>query len=216
MVFAKVLALSMVVTIHLREVYGHGMLMDPVNRGSAWRVGYDTPVDFTDNENFCGGFTAHYVTNKGKCGECGDDYSLPRPRSNENGGYYGTGTIVRTYKQGSVIKSVSRLSANHMGTFQFSLCPLTAKDELETEECFQKYPLLLADGSGDTYHLREKKPGDFVVNLKLPAGVTCEHCVLRWHYRVANSWGKCEDGSEAMGCGNQETFRSCSDIKITA
>lgn len=30
-----------------------------------------------------------------------------------------------------------------------------------------------------------------------------------------NSWGECEDGSYAVGCGNQETFRGCSDIAIS-
>lgn len=29
-----------------------------------------------------------------------------------------------------------------------------------------------------------------------------------------NSWGMCEDGTENMGCGNQEIFRSCADITI--
>lgn len=36
-----------------------------------------------------------YEKNYGKCGECGDDWSLPRPRPNENGGIYGTGLIVK-------------------------------------------------------------------------------------------------------------------------
>lgn len=34
--------------------------------------------------------------NKGRCGPCGDDYRDPQPRANENGGLYGTGTIVKT------------------------------------------------------------------------------------------------------------------------
>ena len=32
--------------------------------------------------------------NDGKCGECGDDYALKRPRPNENGGTFGTGIVV--------------------------------------------------------------------------------------------------------------------------
>lgn len=40
--------------------------------------------------------------NQGRCGECGDEWSLPRPRSNDEGGLYGTGIIGKTYKQGSV------------------------------------------------------------------------------------------------------------------
>lgn len=37
------------------------------------------------------------MKNGGKCGECGDDYSSPRPRPNENGGVYGTGIIVQKW-----------------------------------------------------------------------------------------------------------------------
>ena len=31
---------------------------------------------------------------------------------------------------------------------------------------------------------------------------------------LGNNWGKCEDGTSGMGCGPQETFRSCADIQI--
>lgn len=37
----------------------------------------------------------HHTVNGGKCGACGDDYRDKVPRSNENGGYYGTGLIVK-------------------------------------------------------------------------------------------------------------------------
>lgn len=40
----------------LQEIHGHGQLMDPVNRSSAWRKGFSTPENYNDNENFCGGF----------------------------------------------------------------------------------------------------------------------------------------------------------------
>jgi len=29
-----------------------------------------------------------------------------------------------------------------------------------------------------------------------------------------NNWGFCGDGTGALGCGPQETFRSCSDISL--
>jgi hypothetical protein len=37
-----------------------------------------------------------WYENGGKCGECGDNYALKRPRPNENGGTFGTGIIVAT------------------------------------------------------------------------------------------------------------------------
>jgi hypothetical protein len=33
---------------------------------------------------------------------------------------------------------------------------------------------------------------------------------------TGNSWGECEDGTEAMGCGPQEIFRNCADISIVS
>lgn len=41
--------------------WGHGLLVDPPSRASAWRFGYDTPIDYNDNEGFCGGFNVSIV-----------------------------------------------------------------------------------------------------------------------------------------------------------
>lgn len=37
-------------------VTGHGRLMEPPARNSMWRFGYPNPVDYNDNELFCGGY----------------------------------------------------------------------------------------------------------------------------------------------------------------
>lgn len=60
-----------------------------------------------------------YFNNSGKCGICGDNYADPRPRANENTGFYGTGHIVEVYNQGSVIHVKTLLTANHVGYFQY-------------------------------------------------------------------------------------------------
>lgn len=49
---------------------------------------------------------------------------------------------------------------------------------------------------------------------RLPKDLVCDHCVLQWRYVAGNNWGPCENGTSAIGCGNQETFGACSDIKI--
>ena len=36
---------------------GHGRLMDPVSRSSAWRKNLSTLINYNDNELFCGGAT---------------------------------------------------------------------------------------------------------------------------------------------------------------
>lgn len=43
------------------------------------------------------------VVNEGRCGECGDEWSLERPRPNEEGGPYSRGIIANKYTAGDVI-----------------------------------------------------------------------------------------------------------------
>lgn len=95
----------------------------------------------------------------------------------------------------------------------------------ETEDCFRnlvlgiRWPCLL--DNPDFYLGMEIK-----TTAQLPAGVTCERCVLRTHYRGAQQWGPCDDAFGCMcdpgcfcggqGCSAQQIFRSCSDIRIVA
>ena len=43
--------------VTLSSVEGHGRLIEPPSRASMWRYGYDTPVNYADNQMFCGGYT---------------------------------------------------------------------------------------------------------------------------------------------------------------
>ena len=43
--------------IYLTSVCGHGRLMEPVSRASAWRKGFPNPADYNDNEGYCGGYS---------------------------------------------------------------------------------------------------------------------------------------------------------------
>lgn len=38
-------------------------------------------------------------------------------------------------------------------------------------------------------------------NVQLPPYVTCTQCVIQWTYYTANMWGKCDNGTESVGCG---------------
>lgn len=194
----------------VREAVGHGMMLDPPNRSSVWRVNPRALKDYDDNSNFCGGsYVQHYV-NGGNCGLCGDSYTDPHPQDNENTGKYGAGLISGKYEAGSVINVTIRLTANHLGTFTYSLCKLEDPNAPESgEECF--IPLLLADGSSQ-YNVTANE-FNIINKIQLPEE-TCERCVLRWQYVAGNNWGTCDDGSSGLGCGPQETFRSCSDIVI--
>ena len=45
-----------VLIVTSRTVEGHGRLLEPPSRASAWRLGFATPINYNDNELFCGGF----------------------------------------------------------------------------------------------------------------------------------------------------------------
>lgn len=49
--FGMILLLAGLVTVE-----GHGRLLDPVGRSSAWRYGFNTPQNVDDNALYCGGF----------------------------------------------------------------------------------------------------------------------------------------------------------------
>ena len=39
---------------------GHGRLMDPPARNAMWRLSFNNPVNYNDNELYCGGFVSKY------------------------------------------------------------------------------------------------------------------------------------------------------------
>ena len=96
------------------QISAHGRLMDPPGRNSMWRFGYVNPVNYNDNELFCGGVAKQFQTNGGKCGICGDSYEEPSPQSHETGGKFGNRIISKTYVMGSIINieidKIERLS----------------------------------------------------------------------------------------------------------
>lgn len=160
------------------EISGHGMLMDPVNRASRWRVDKSDPKDYDDNQGFCGGFTAQWSLNGGKCGLCGDNYSDAKPRAHELGGPFGSGVIVKTYTQGSTIPVTVKITANHKGYFYFKICNLDV--EAESEACFERYNVPTTVGA--TWPLSSNNAGEYQIFLQLPSNLYCDRCVLQWTY----------------------------------
>lgn len=48
--------LTLVLATFVAYVSSHGMMLEPPNRSSMWRYFPDSPPNYNDNENFCGGF----------------------------------------------------------------------------------------------------------------------------------------------------------------
>ncbi|KAJ8912612.1 hypothetical protein NQ315_000481 [Exocentrus adspersus] len=205
--------LLFVAAVIAREVVGHGMMLEPPGRSSMWRFNIPgVEPNYYDTGNHCGNFDLQYSLGM-KCGVCGDAWTDPVPRDNENTGKYGRGIVVKTYQAGSVIETKVNITANHYGTFTYSLCVLSNPNAPEPgEECFQS--LTFEDGSS-VWTIPTKDESFQVSNrVKLPPGLMCDRCVLRWQWLVANNYGQCDDGTMAAGCGDRETFRSCADIAI--
>ncbi|XP_034248531.1 uncharacterized protein LOC117649680 [Thrips palmi] len=200
----------------VRPAAGHGRLIDPPSRASAWRFGFKSPPDYNDMQGWCGGRGHQWEVHKGKCGICGDPFE--GPREHEFGGKFYTGKRVRRYLAGSEITIKVDLTAPHWGYFEFRVCPSNSRQEV-TQQCLHRHVLQRADQGGLKAHPTRFYPSleakIFEMRYRLPAGLTCKHCVLQWRYRTGNNPGICKDGSTATGCGAQEEFRACADVAIS-
>ncbi|XP_062607153.1 uncharacterized protein LOC134268934 [Saccostrea cucullata] len=196
------------------EVYGHGKLWEPPSRSSIWRRGFDSPVNTNDNELNCGGYENHWIHQGGRCGVCGDPYQ-DHPRPNEAGGRYATGLITRKYKAGDVIDLAADLTANHIGVFEYRVCPVQDGNIPATQECFDKYPVLVTESIDGRYHVNASENGIIHMKGRLPPNLSCEHCVLQWRYNTGNRWNCDINDRCGHGIGPQEEFYGCADISIT-
>ncbi|CAO1392248.1 unnamed protein product [Diamesa hyperborea] len=205
-----------VIVALISHVCGHGRLMEPPGRNAMWRFGFPNPVNYNDNELFCGGYAVQWEQNSGKCGVCGDAYNLNSPRPHEAGGDYGKGIITRRYSAGQEVEVEVELTANHYGRFEMFLCPNNNPRYEATQECFDRYPLVVSETRENRFLIpnESEKQGTFSYKVRLPRGVTCTQCVVQWTYYTGNMWGTCPNGTEAVGCGKAETFRNCADIGI--
>lgn len=159
--------------------------------------------------------------NAGKCGVCGDPYD--GDRLHETGNLMALNESSRNYFPGSSVDLMVEIVANHGGKFKFEICWRDKLEIKETEECFMPLKLSNAKGASNlddnnSDHEYNLDPnggtGIYTMSVDLPNNKTCEHCILRWHWKSANNWGVCEDGSEKVGCGFQEIYRNCADVSV--
>ncbi|XP_053383503.1 uncharacterized protein LOC123541518 [Mercenaria mercenaria] len=192
-------------------VLGHGRLINPPSRSTAYRYGFNTPVNDMDHQLNCGGSWNQWGINNGRCGVCGDPYQ--GPRENEAGGKYATGTIVRNYKEGQQINVEIEISAPHAGWSEFRLCPNNDVHKVVTQQCLDQY--LLPTLSGETRIVHQGIAGIIRISLVLPPGLTCTQCVFQWKWNTAHD-NNCDLVTHecCMGCGPQEQFYGCADVSI--
>ena len=138
----KTIISSVIITVlEIGLATGHGRLMEPPARNSMWRFGFVNPVNYNDNELFCGGMDKQFSENDGRCGICGDSFEDPSPQKHETGGEFGNRIISKTYVMGAVIGLEIDITANHRGAFQLKLCPLGPRESEATQACLDSHPL---------------------------------------------------------------------------
>lgn len=113
---------------------------------------------------------------------------MATPRTNEHGGKFGLGVIVKNYKQGTEIPVGVQLTANHFGDFRFNLCNMD--ESLENEDCFEKYPLEVVESNSIIFPIDSRLEGWWNMTLVIPSDVTCKHCVLQWTYNTGSLYIK--------------------------
>lgn len=130
-------------------------------------------------------FQNQWIHNRGRCGVCGDPVQdIPRP--NEAGGRYASGVITRNYKTGDDIDLTADLSANHLGYFEYRVCPVEDPNVPVTQDCLDKHPVYITETRDGRYHVKASENGVIFMKGRLPANMSCDHCVLQWRYNTGS------------------------------
>jgi len=58
---ARLVLLGGVLVSLISSAFGHGYLVQPPSRSTAWRYGYSTPPNYNDMELYCGGFAVSLI-----------------------------------------------------------------------------------------------------------------------------------------------------------
>lgn len=80
------------------------------------------------------------------------------------------------------------LTANHVGDFQFKLCPHNNPKERVSPQCLDQHVLTLA-GTNEHRYLVSSMQWEHEIDLQLPPEVVCTQCVLQWTYTTGRCVG---------------------------
>jgi len=196
-------------------VYSHGFMKSPLARHALFELpDSEKPPNWWDHTYWdaqgvwCGNVDQDVAVST--CGRCGDppggaDFNL--------GGVYGLPVITGNYTAGSTIRVDLEFGAMHYGYMEVELCPV----EVESDGCFTRLEIT---GGSQQVRLDNRMclPLDGTTTrheyatVRLPAGIRCNRCTLRWTYRTAYpgpvNWDPCFNGEPA------QTFRNCANIAI--
>jgi hypothetical protein len=119
-----------------------------------------------------------------------------------------------TYQQGSVMTAGLSWQAPHGGWHSFRICPddalnarftdpsytPTDSDYFEMEECLLANPVYPTTNSTSEWMWLGSNGTPRSVELQLPQGLTCDHCIFSWRW---DAW-----------MSANEIYNQCGDIRI--
>jgi len=126
-----------------------------------------------------------------RCGYNRKNYDEPKARDGERMPFVSQAT----YVEGREIDIETIITAYHKGHFEFKICVLSAPNEVPSQECFDKHPLMFVKdllykaGKDSVYPNRAYLAADrkrFVHRMKLPDGVFGKNVLLQWHWLTAS------------------------------
>lgn len=207
-------------------VASHGFMSEPASRNAQRNSNY-CPHCFNaggPGKTYEGGATWP----NSKHGVCGDPHDLPK--DHEAGGKFATPPrIAAVYSQGQIITIRVKITAPHGGRFSFGLCPVPpgASPEQEravvTQKCFDATKLVNTDDGSKFWWFGKRGVGEYTMQFRLPDKITCDRCVLQWHYVTGNSCnipGTPEQHVmsagmvSCQGSSVPEEFWNCADVRI--
>ncbi|XP_046553256.1 uncharacterized protein LOC124262752 [Haliotis rubra] len=195
---------------------GRARLIEPTMRSSLWRLGdVSVPMNYLDELLNCGGFYEQWQNAGGRCGACGDAYN-DVIKQNEYPGIYSKQAPIKTIQLGQKLNVTVYTRQNLLGYFEFRLCPRQdgpVGPSLET--CFKTHPPLVIEETNSTRYYTGSGREYYDMHLRMPKGLSCDICVLQWKYHTGYRMGRDHNGcKECLGCGQQEEFINCADIRI--
>jgi len=220
------------ITIAAASVNAHGYLSKPAARNFARAINEHHTYE---PQSLPAGGPGDVFENPGEYthGLCGNSKNVAWQNWNI------PGPIQGTYKEGEKIEMSAVITAHHLGYFTAQLCDKQDISEecffenrlmrsgctdVNDEECYRVWKPLLSMEAGtnslggftenvnvvDGLSTTNIQTFDFNWDMQLPEGVTCDHCVLRWHWFTTNS---CEATSDGVS-GASEEFWNCADIRV--
>ncbi|KAK7095750.1 hypothetical protein V1264_005116 [Littorina saxatilis] len=193
---------------------GRARLLEPPMRSSYWREGIQTaPVNFDDELLNCGGFEKQWNENSGACGACGDP---PGNLENQHPGKYSQFPPQRAFVSGTNVNATVYSRPNMLGWFEFRLCARKdGPNVTDLQACFDENVLQIKE-TGMTKFYPGSVGGYSDMHVLLPAGLTCDHCLLQWKYNTGYRTDRNKSTCQScLGCGPQEQYFNCADIRIT-